>query len=116
MTNTQKGKYGEELAVKYLEAQGYKILERNFRYSKFGEIDIIALKGKHLAFVEVKARSSGDFGHPLEAISRAKLEKIILSMRHYLSQTQVKYATYGLDAVSVFLKDGKIEHLENIEL
>lgn len=116
MSNTQKGKYGEDLAVKYLLESGYELLERNYRYSRFGEIDIIVKKGSHIAFVEVKARRNCDFGHPLEAISRAKVGKIFLTMRHYLSTCSVKFKTYSFDAIAVFLESGKIEHLKNIEL
>jgi putative endonuclease len=49
-----KGRLGENLAVTYLEELGYRILERNFRYSRIGEIDIIAQEGDEVVFVEVK--------------------------------------------------------------
>jgi len=115
MSNTLKGKQGEELAVKYLLNQGYKILERNFRYSRFGEIDIIAMKDSHISFVEVKSRKNSKFGHPLEAISPQKIEKIIMSMRYFLSQTKIPHKTYGIEAISILSDSGTIEHLRKIE-
>lgn len=116
MTNTEIGKYGEDLAVNYLKKQGYDIIERNFHYAKYGEIDIVALKNEHLSFIEVKTRKNLDFGHPLEFISKSKLKKIILSMQYFLSQTKIKYKTYGLDAISIISENNKIEHIKNIEM
>ena len=65
------GKVGEDAAARALEGAGYRILERNVR-TPMGEIDLLALQGDCLCFVEVKARSSGAFGHPAEAVTAAK--------------------------------------------
>ena len=78
LSNKEKGRFGEEIAAKYLENNGYKILERNFHYSKYSEIDIVAKERDVLVFVEVKMRTTTDFGHPFEAISRKKLENILI--------------------------------------
>ena len=67
------GNLGEDIAVEYLLANGYRIIFRNFRYGKQGEIDIIAEFGDILIFIEVKTRSSGNFGKAVEQISRRKL-------------------------------------------
>ena len=72
MTNISIGKNGEEIARKYLEKQGYKILETNKRFSRFSEIDIIALDKDTLVFVEVKTRKTDFCGHPAEAITQTK--------------------------------------------
>lgn len=77
------GKFGEDLAVKLLQNKGYKIVDRNFR-SRFGEIDIIAVKGDDLIFIEVKTRWSLKFGLPEEAVTRNKLKKIIRTAEYYL--------------------------------
>ncbi|MBR2525950.1 YraN family protein, partial [bacterium] len=65
--NKEKGKLGEDLACKFLEQNGYKIIDRNKTFSKFCEIDIIALFKNTLVFVEVKTRKNNKFGSPLEA-------------------------------------------------
>ena len=77
-----KGVIGEELAVKSLKKNGYKILERNF-HSRTGEIDIIALDSRTLVFVEVKTRWSKAFGNPSEAVTPWKLKSIIKTCQYY---------------------------------
>ena len=68
------GRKGEDLTVKYLKENGYKIVERNFQTS-FGEADIIALKDGVYCFVEVKTRTSTEFGEPSEAVNHKKRER-----------------------------------------
>ena len=114
MTNISIGKNGEEIAVKYLEKQGYKILETNKRFSKFCEIDIIALDRNILVFVEVKTRKTDICGHPFEAITKTKYQHIKQGLFIYL-QEHNEYKKYRIDAVSILLKpEIKIEHLKNI--
>lgn len=76
MENKKIGNAGEDLACRYLEKRGYKILERNKHYSRFCEIDIIAEYKNTLVFVEVKTRTTNDFGTPFEAITKSKYENI----------------------------------------
>ena len=78
------GLYGEDLACKYLQAQGYTILERNFRCRRFGEIDIVASKAEVLSFIEVKTRASLRYGMPAEAVTLAKQRKIYRVAQYYL--------------------------------
>ena len=76
MTRTQAlGSSGEDIAVDHLVAQGYTILDRNWRCAT-GEIDIVARDGATTVVVEVKTRSSSGFGHPLDAITPAKLARL----------------------------------------
>lgn len=76
------GKLAEDFAVKLLTSQNYKIIDRNF-HSRFGEIDIVAVKDNTLIFVEVKARWSNKFGKPEEAVTRSKLWKISKTGEYY---------------------------------
>ena len=78
------GRYGEDLACKYLQAKGYKILKRNFRCRRFGEIDIVASKAEVLSFIEVKTRASLRYGKPAEAVTLAKQRKIYRVAQYYL--------------------------------
>ena len=71
------GQKGEETAALYLRRKGYKIIEQNYRYSRLGEIDLIAQEGKDLVFVEVKTRSSLSFAEPEEAVNYQKQKRII---------------------------------------
>jgi putative endonuclease len=75
------GKKGEELAARYLSRRGYRILEKNYR-SRAGELDIVAMDGKTLVFVEVKSRRSNAFGSPGDAVNarkRRQMERVALA-------------------------------------
>ena len=117
MTNKEIGKYGENLAKKYLENLGYKILDMNYKYSRYGEIDIIALYKNELCFVEVKTRRNNKFGTPMEAITKDKLIKIQLSAKNYIQEKKPKFEHFRIDAISIELKENKeeITHIKNIE-
>lgn len=79
-----KGKYGEDLAVSYLEESGFEILERNYRHSK-SEIDIIALLNNCLlVFVEVKIRNNQAFGPPESFVSPNQQRKILEAADEYI--------------------------------
>lgn len=77
------GKIGEDLAVSMLYAEGYAILDRNFR-SHFGEIDIICEKGGVMYFVEVKTRTCDVFGEPDEAVNEIKQYRMKKTAEYYL--------------------------------
>lgn len=114
MNNITKGKQGEEIACNYLIKQGYKILERNKRFSKLCEIDIIALDKRTVVFCEVKTRSTDICGAPQEAVTKAKYQNIKKGIFFYL-QENPKIENYRIDVVSVLLKPSiKITHLKNI--
>lgn len=84
MNTRDIGQAAESRAADFLEGQGYRILERNFR-SKFGEIDLVAVDGETLVFVEVKARASRQFGLPEEAVNPLKIRHITLAGEYYAS-------------------------------
>jgi len=85
------GAAAEELAAAFLEREGLKILERNYR-CKFGEIDLIAQSGTTTVFVEVRARTSERFGGAAESITAAKRRRIVAAARHYLANRRVARA------------------------
>ncbi len=82
MTNVTFGKIGEDLACQFLKKQGYKIIERNFRI-RGGEIDIVAQDGQTLVYIEVKSRSTYQFGRPEEAVNRWKLRFLERAAKFY---------------------------------
>ena len=115
--NKITGKSGEDLACQFLQKQGYKILERNFRYSRLSEIDIIAKDKDYLVFVEVKTRTNENCGHPFEAVNYKKLEHIFKAGLAYIQTTEENYPKFRIDIISVLGKDNpKIEHLKNISM
>jgi putative endonuclease len=115
--NILTGQTGENIAKDYLKNLGYQIINTNWHYSKNSEIDIIALENNTLVFVEVKTRTTTNFGHPFEAINSKKLEKIHSAILAYLNETQVIYKNYRIDAISIIgTKKPKIEHLKKIAL
>ena len=111
------GKLGEDEACIYLERLGWKILERNYRYSRYSEIDIIAKDDHTLVFVEVKARSTTNYGHPFESINSKKKQNIFKAGLAYLKNTKEKYKKYRIDIISVLGRENpQIEHLKDVSL
>jgi len=94
------GACGEELAAKRLKAEGYRIVDRNWRCRQ-GELDIVALDGKTLVFVEVKARGEGARTTPLEAVDRHKQRKLIKAAKQYISEKNLAYLGARFDVVTV---------------
>lgn len=114
MNNRELGSKGEDLACEYLEKIGYKIIERNIHFSRYCELDILALDKDTLVAVEVKTRSSDKFGTPFEAITKTKYNNIKNGLFYYL-QENPKYKRFRIDAISVILKPSiSINHLKNI--
>jgi ribonuclease HII len=106
------GQLGEGLAAQHLEEQGYAICERNYRCS-VGEIDIVALDGECLAFVEVRTRKSKRFGSPEESVTNAKKQKLVEVAQTYLQEHESLPLDWRIDVVSVELsRRGKLERLE----
>jgi putative endonuclease len=111
------GRYGERKACTYLKKQGYRILEKNFR-CKAGEVDIIAADHETLVFVEVKTRSSDQFGTPQEAVTPEKLRTLKEAAHYYMQETsapptQVRYDILAL-TIDQNTKVKNIEHIKNV--
>ena len=117
MNPRKTGALGERIAADYLEKQGYRVRERNFR-TREGEIDIIAEKDDFLIFVEVRTRRSSSFGTPEESVTPYKLEKIIATAQRYIQSHQDLPPCWRIDVVAVELtpkgKISRIEHIENV--
>jgi putative endonuclease len=108
------GKKGEDLASKYLENKGYKIIERNFRKG-YGEIDIIATHRNTLIFVEVKTRSTSLFGGAIEAITYQKLQKLIKTCEFYKMTHYNLPDTMRIDAILIDLIKNAIKSIQHVE-
>ena len=106
------GDFGEEITSNYLEKNGYRILDRN--YSKpFGEIDIIAIKGYVISFVEVKTRKSDDFAYAAEAVDFYKQERIKRASQAFLMERKLTDFFISFDISEVYLDTRKINYIEN---
>jgi putative endonuclease len=96
------GRRGEDLAHRYLRSQGYTIVARNYRTrSGSGEVDLIAWDGDTLAFVEVKARKTAEFGTPDRAVDAEKQQKLAIAARDYSRRAGVEWNRTRFDIVSV---------------
>lgn len=107
------GKLGEELAVDYLQKNGYTILETNWTFLK-AEIDIIAQKGNILAIIEVKTRSTLDFGLPQEFVKPKKIQLLVKAVNEYIIQNDLD-AEVRFDIIAIHKNNGtfETEHLED---
>lgn len=116
MDNIKIGKYGEDVASKYLETKGYKIKERNYR-TFLGEIDIVCEYKGNIIFVEVKTRRSDKFGYPEEAVNFNKQRKIIKNALCYMSKYHLWRQNCCFDVILVSISKNrdlkKIEHVKN---
>ena len=121
VTTKDTGDEGENLAADFLEAKGYRILERNYRFNR-EEVDIVCFQpyddytqGGELVFVEVKARRGLGYGRPEAAVTRAKQEAIMRVAEAYLHETRLEGALARFDVIAVLFgsREPEIEHFEN---
>lgn len=111
--NIEKGAFGEDEAVDYLEKKGYQILNRNYR-CKIGEIDIICKLDEYIVFVEVKYRKTLSHGYPRESVTKPKQKTIKKVSLYYIVYEKIINSSFRYDVIEI-LGDKKltIEHIEN---
>ncbi len=109
------GKFGEDEAVKYLEQNGYIILDRNFR-CKRGEIDIIALEKEKIVFIEIKSRTNEKYGLPADAVTTQKIKHILNTAEYYLYIRNLENIAVRIDVIEIFIYNNKIKinHLKQV--
>ena len=111
--HNELGKLGEELAVNHLQKNGYAILETNWVFQK-AEIDIIAKKENTLVVVEVKTRSTIDFGLPQDFVKHAKIQLLVKAINQYIISNDLEIELrFDIIAISKENKTYKIEHIED---
>lgn len=106
MNKIEFGRAGEEQAVRYLKSLGCVILERNFR-CRYGEIDIIAMDGDTLCFVEVKTRRRTDYGLPCQAVDARKEMHIRRCAYVYTETHTLAYSSMRIDIVEILYRNGR---------
>jgi putative endonuclease len=111
--HNELGKKGEQLAVDYLINNNYTIIERNYRFDK-AEVDIIAKKNETLAIIEVKTRSTADFGDPQDFVKPKQIQRLVKAVDEYVTENNLD-VEIRFDIIAI-VKTGKtydIEHLRN---
>ncbi|WP_055434710.1 YraN family protein [Lacinutrix algicola] len=111
--HNELGKKGEQLAVDFLLQKGYEILERNYRFQK-AEVDIIAQIKDTLAIVEVKTRSSTDFGNPQDFVKPKQIQNLVKAVDEFVTANKLDVEVrFDIIAIVKENKEFKIEHLED---
>ncbi len=107
------GKKGEEMAVSFLIEKGYEVLEKNYRYQK-SEIDIIARVKGVLVVVEVKTRSTPEFGNPQDFVKPKQIQSLVKAINHYVEHNDLDLEIrFDIIAIIQNKAGTKIEHLED---
>jgi putative endonuclease len=107
-THLRLGARGEKLAARYLRRQGFKVLYRNFRGRRGGEIDIVCRDRDTLVFVEVKTRTREDFGRPLSAVGSRKQRRISQGGLAWLRLLGNPDVLFRFDVVEVIIAEGAV--------
>ena len=102
------GRRGENLAARHLRRHGFKVLYRNFRAPRGGEVDIVCRDGDELVFVEVKTRSTRDFGSPASAVNREKQALIARGALAWLRLLDNPDIIFRFDIVEVVIDDSGV--------
>lgn len=111
--HNELGKKGEEMAVAHLLASGYEIIARNFIHQK-AEVDIIARKENVLAVVEVKTRSTPDFGDPQDFVKKKQINQLVKAIDHFVNEHDLD-VNVRFDIIAIIKNKAgtKLEHLED---
>lgn len=111
--HNELGKKGEQLAVDFLLKNGYAIIERNYRFDK-AEVDIIAKIQNTLAIIEVKTRSSTDFGNPQDFVKPKQIQRLVKAVDEYVKINNLDLEV-RFDIIAIVKENNNydLEHLEN---
>jgi len=115
--NRSLGARGESIAARYLEGAGYRILERNWRGGRSGELDIVAAEGEAIVAVEVKTRAGIGYGHPLEAVTAAKARRVRRLLLDWARERRPRSSRLRVDAIGIVLcgdAPPRIHHVRGI--
>ena len=111
------GKMGEDIALNYLIEKGYELVVRNYRFSRYGELDLVMKDGKYLVFIEVRTKKNKLYGSPLETIDYAKRRQIEKMAQLFLVREKLSQDTFcRFDVIGIVLPDkgeAEIEHIQD---
>jgi putative endonuclease len=108
------GDGGEEVAAAFLQRQGFRVVARNW-HCRFGELDLVVERAGEYRFVEVKTRQSLVFGDPSEAVTPAKLSRLIQAIDQWILRSPVPPTRYQLDVIAILWRPGMAPEIRWIE-
>lgn len=108
------GAYGERVAAAWLRARRCKVLARNFKGPKRGEVDLVAREGDVLLFIEVKTRREGSIIRPLDAVNREKQRLIERGANEWLRRLGKRSIPWRFDVIEVHVADGRKPRINRI--
>ncbi|WP_449281604.1 YraN family protein [Leucobacter sp.] len=111
--NQALGSRGESIAAAYLEERGYRVFQRNWR-TRHGELDLIAHDSGTLVAIEVKTRSGAGYGHPFEAITAKKADRLRRLLLEWARLHDSRSRGLRVDAIGVTLRPGAEPHIEHL--
>ncbi len=115
--NIQIGRWGEQLACDYLQAQGFVVLDRNV-HTPYGELDLITSRDGQTIFIEVKTRTGMGMGYPEEALTPKKKSHLLLAIAEIMADRIDLPQDWRLDLIAIVGKPGnlefQLEHFENV--
>lgn len=112
MRSREIGVWGEDVSLNYLQKKGYSLLERNYRFGH-KEIDLILQDEDIIVFVEVKTRSTAQFGSPAESITDTKRHNLIVAAEAYMIKNQLFNHPARFDVIEIDLSKRTIHHILN---
>ncbi|GAA3133202.1 putative endonuclease [Kribbella aluminosa] len=112
-TKNTVGRYGEDLAARYLSGAGFTVLERNWR-CEFGEIDIVAREGNTLVVCEVKTRRGLNYGSPAESITYRKLARLRRLAGRWLQTHELRPAEIRIDIISILFDNNTPPRVDHV--
>lgn len=117
-TTKQKGDLWEVMAIKFLQKHGYKIIDSNYKFGRFWEIDVIAEKTGIYFFIEVKYRSNEKYWTAEESITKSKLFKLEKSIYSYCMKNKIDLENIKFNVITIRKGNSsyRIKHYKNIDL
>lgn len=112
-SHRQIGNEAEDLACNFLQNKGWEILDRNY-YSGHSEIDIIARHGEVIVFLEVKMRSTTQFGKPVEFVNEQKIEHVFRAAEHWAREQELQHSPMRFDVIGILKRKGKDPEINHI--
>ena len=112
--NAWLGEYGEQVAASFLRSKGCRILARNFRAPRGGEVDLVAADGRLLLFVEVKTRKFDSMIRPLDAVDRTKQALIERGANAWLRKLGTREIPWRFDVIEIYVENGKKPRVNHV--
>ncbi len=108
----------EIIALKYLQSHNYHIIDSNFKFGRFGEIDLVAKKDDLTIFFEVKYRANEKYGLPEESVTKSKLHKLKRTVDYYCVKNWINFEKIQFDVIAIQKLENKfrVKHFRNIEI